>query len=98
MVGEVLEQVELGHDAAGPPAPDREERRGAVGQQRERLVERSRRRRRRQRPVHDLADGPLDDRRVAVRPLEQALLADRADDPLERVALGCSDTGSWLMP
>ena len=34
----------------------------------------------RQRPVHHLADGPLDDDRVAEGALEQALLADRADD------------------
>ena len=42
----------------------------------------------RQRRVHHLADRPLDDRRVAERPVEQALLVDRADDPDDRVALG----------
>ena len=40
----------------------------------------------RQRPIHHLADRPLDDRRVAIRPIEQALLGDRADDALDRVA------------
>ena len=61
---------------------------GAARQQRERLVERRRGLDQRERRIHDLADRPLDDGRVAVRPLEQALLADRADDAHDRVALG----------
>ena len=42
----------------------------------------------RQRRVHDLADGPLDDARVAVGAVEQAPLADRSDEPDDVVALG----------
>ncbi len=52
----------------------------------------------RERRVHDLADGPLDDRRVAEGAIEQALLGDRADDALDASPSGCSETGSWLMP
>ena len=59
-----------------------------AAEQRERLVERGRRLDQRQRRVHHLADGPLDDDRVAEGPVEQALLADRPDEPDDVVALG----------
>ena len=87
-MGQVLEQVELGHDADRPPAARGDDGRGVARQQREGLVEGGVDVDERQRPVHHLADRPLDDRRVAERAIEQALLGDRADDALDRVAVG----------
>ena len=45
----------------------------------------------RQRPLHDLAHGALDDGRVAEGPLEQAPLVDRTDDALDGVAVALGD-------
>ena len=54
---------------------------------------------RRQRPVHDLADCPLDHRRVPIRPLEQAPSRSRIRRCLSISSpSGASDTGIWLMP
>ena len=88
-VGQVFEDVELGHDTDGAPRPGRDHRGGvARGQQRERLVEAGRQVDQRKRPIHHLADGPVDRRRVAEGTIEQAFLGDRSDDALDGIALG----------
>ena len=88
MVREVFEQVELGDDADRPIAPDGDQRVGPARQQRERAVECGRDIDERKRPVHDLTDGPLHGGRVAKRPVQEALLGDRTDEPAQGVAVG----------
>jgi len=87
-VGEVLEQIELREDTRRLLTADGDEGRDATGQQRERLVEGRRSVDERQRRVHHLADGPIDDRGIPKRLVEQALLVDRPDDTDDRVTLG----------
>ena len=65
---QVLEHVELGHDADRTLAARRDHGRRAIGQQPERLVEARRDVDERERPVHHLADRPLDDRAGHGRP------------------------------
>src|SRR6266550_185731 len=86
-MGEVLEQVQLRHDARGPAGGDGDRRGGATGEQAEGIVERRPEIDGREWRVHHLADGPLDHGRIAIGAIEQALLAHRADDPLGGVAL-----------
>ena len=44
-----------------------------------------------QRPIHHLAHRALDHGRVAIRPLQQSLLVDRAHDPLHQVVVTLGD-------
>jgi hypothetical protein len=87
-VGEVFEDVQLGHDPDGAFALRGDVRRRAARQQCERPIEAGRDIHVWQRPIHHLADRPVDDRRVAERSVEQALLGDRPDERLERVPVG----------
>src|SRR5881396_489519 len=87
-MGEVLEEVQLRHDARGPARDDGDNRGRATGKQAEGIVERRPEVDGRERRIHHLADGPLDHGRVAISTVEQALLAHRADDRLDGVALG----------
>src|SRR5262245_58147822 len=70
-MGEVLEEIELRHDARRLLAADRDDGRRADAQQGEGVVERGRRIDERERRVHHLADGPLHDGRVAEGPIQQ---------------------------
>ena len=88
MVGEVLEQVELRDHPDRSLVLDRDEGRGAAGEEDERLIERRGGRDEQEGRVHQLPDRPLDDRRVTVGALEQTLLADRADEPADHGAGG----------
>src|SRR6478609_3904448 len=85
---EIFEDVGAGDDTDRAIATDRDDRRGIAGQEREGLVEARVEGDQRQWPVHHLANGPLDDGRVAERAVEEALLGDRPDDTLDRVAVG----------
>ena len=83
-----LEQVQLGDHPGRAVCARDQEGRVSARQDGEGGVERGIDVDGRERPVHDLADGPLDGLRVPIRSVEKALLADRADDTVECIALG----------